>query len=177
MMPQPKGVVAYSGLRTLRAYKNSRGGGHFQNVGGIGIYCIYCSAQKKNQNRCHQTRFLGSKCFCIRGPEPRWWSSQRSPRPSSWIQKTTSWPGRMGRKSRGTEGRGGEGGRERGREREWGGGVVVLGWIDARASVTPGNLSSDSDSCDLWSQSWSFHTPLVPLCIKISSFVFRISCS
>ena len=46
MMPQPKGVVAYSGLRTLRAYKNSRGGGIFRTSGEL-VFIAFIAQHKK----------------------------------------------------------------------------------------------------------------------------------
>ena len=67
---------------TLRAYKNPGGGA----VAGRRGICIYCSAQKHNQNRCHhQTRFLAQNVpKMLLRPElhpnhTAWVSSQRYP--------------------------------------------------------------------------------------------------
>jgi len=139
--------VPRSGLRSGRIRIPS--GGHFQDVGGE---FVFNAQHKKNQNRCHQTRFLGSKCtqnvFAAGAlPEPRWGISQRSLIPPNWISEPLrdregSRTGRQrrkrkecggrGRESSGTEGRGGEEGERKERE---GAGVVVLGGgVDAHVS-------------------------------------------
>ena len=53
--------MARSGLRS-ECVKILRGGGHFQDVVGE---LVFTAQHKKNQNRCHQTRFLGSQCTLI----------------------------------------------------------------------------------------------------------------
>ena len=63
---------------------------------------------KMKPNRCHQTRFLGSKCFCYRD------SLQRSPRPSTWLSGAASRREGKGKGKRNRQG----GGESKGRKRD-----------------------------------------------------------
>jgi len=61
------GIEGEEKVERLRVEGGQEGGGagvvilgHFQDIGG-GNFCLLFSI-KKNPNRCHQTRFMGSKC-------------------------------------------------------------------------------------------------------------------